>query len=96
MLGQAAESLFGLELMVTAKPNPFQNELKLFIESSQTELSEARVQVMDINGKLIYQQDQVPLGEDYLLLQQDNWQSGVYFVRVQAGQAVRMLKLVKQ
>ena len=41
-------------------------------------------------------QPEVPVREDYYLMQQMNWQSGVYFLRVQAGKQVQMVKIVKQ
>lgn len=84
------------ELKLRVKPNPFQEEFYLFIQKPASEIQTADVQILDVNGQTVYQQSGVPLGQDHLIVPQNGWPKGVYFVRVQTNEYLQTIKLIKQ
>jgi hypothetical protein len=84
------------EWNVRIRPNPFSDEFSLVISHTDEEVGEGIIQIMDINGRVIYEQINVPFEQDQIVIAQKEWPSGLYFVRVQAAGSVRTLKVIKQ
>jgi hypothetical protein len=74
---------------IAAYPNPFSNQFTLKLANN----SEATIQVFDINGKMISNQEvkaiyEVELGH--------NLEAGVYLVRVEQGDETKSIKMIKK
>lgn len=70
---------------ITIKPasNPFSNGLRLFVNAKNRDANQvAKVFVYDLFGKMVYQQDQVPLNQDINLPNLDYLQAGTYLVKL--------------
>ena len=83
-------------LKATTSPNPFQHEFRLFLERPDADIQEATISVMDINGRVIYQETRVPFEQDHLVIAESGWPDGLYLVRVQAGEYLQTIKLIRQ
>jgi len=74
-------------------PNPTNGQSTLQLD--RTPISEARLRVWDIQGRLMFEQ-QWPSGADRIFLDLNSWPVGLYFVKIQTEQAHFMGKMVKQ
>jgi len=92
---EIGNSRIAARLQVKVSPNPFRDELKLFIGKPLPEMKEAIVRVMDVNGRIIYQRFNVPFNEEVNIPLHAGWTNGVYFLRVQASEYIETVRVVK-
>ena len=88
------ESKEDLEIII--KPNPFQNDFSVFIESPNKDLREADIRIVNLSGKMVYQQSGIPLEEEYFVESYTGWPDGVYFIQIQSGEYYKTLKVIKE
>ncbi|HHG86310.1 MAG TPA: T9SS type A sorting domain-containing protein [Bacteroidetes bacterium] len=83
----------GVELL-NFGPNPAQKELVLHI--SAQEASSLSVQARDQMGRLVQTfSNKLSLGEHTLKLDIQNWPAGIYFLRIQAADMEKTIKVMK-
>ena len=80
------------EFSVNAWPNPTKNQFNIKVLSPNL-TDKVNIEVFDMRGRAIHK-DQFYAGYDYLF--GDNLQSGLYFVRIQQGQSLETIKLMKR
>ena len=87
---------FGNRSAITVSPNPFQNELKLSIDTEQN--GQAFIVMTNAVGVHILQQTiKVEKGQNEMPIVLDvNLPSGVYFITVRLGDSMKQFKLLKQ
>ncbi len=72
-------------------PNPFRNTFTLNIPQSLGKIQ--TIQVIDLNGQVLYQRDALPASQQLEL--GSELPAGVYFIRVQTEQGLETIKMVK-
>jgi len=78
-------------------PNPFDTQLNLTIEAEHS--GDFQVEVLSTSGKLLYSGDyhfSAPVNEIQLGNKLTNLPAGIYFLKVKAGDAVEVLKMIKK
>lgn len=75
------------EIDVLAFPNPFTNKISL------TNLENAKVEVYDMNARLIYQVQNL---SDSHIINSENWESGLYIIKVYTPFDVQTIKMIKR
>ena len=84
------------DLHVSVRPNPFQDDISLFIQRPDEILSEAVITIMNNNGNVVYQRSDVPLEQEFIIVPPNDWADGLYFIRVQTGNYLKTIKVIKQ
>jgi hypothetical protein len=83
-----------LSNVVSAYPNPFNNEFTLVIDAAKTE--NASISLFDINGKLINSNNkQLMMGKNILTYPIESLGNGIYFIKFTSETHSGVLKLVK-
>jgi len=79
-----------------AFPSPFDNNFSLSFEIENQE--HIRIDLFDVKGKVIQEisNKTLPSGQYQVLVEGHRLPSGVYFARIQAGNGVKTLRVVKQ
>jgi hypothetical protein len=93
MVDVAVAPIAAIEENYDLYPNPASNELNI----AATLGSEKNVQVVafDVNGKLlINEENTLPEGSNILTYNVTNWDNGIYFVRITAGDVVKTMKVI--
>ena len=72
-------------------PNPFSNEFRLAIESSNDEA--VYVRIFNINGQLVEERKEVTSGSEINM--GSNFASGVYIVQIKQGDNTKVLRIIK-
>ena len=85
-----------LTLNAEAFPNPFENNFTLAF--SILEKKKVKIDLYDVVGKLIknISEQTLSAGEHKVMVETHKLLSGVYFARIQAGDAVKTMRVVKQ
>lgn len=79
--------------IVTAHPNPFQNEFKLNMSNTSTE--NVQIKVYDMSGKLVDNYNvEANAVENFSVGQ--NYASGLYNIKVSQGDKTQVLRMIKQ
>lgn len=93
VIAPVGEILIGdeAELDIRVFPNPFRDEVSVFIPYVADEM--ASVEIYNAVGKMVFQQSRVSTGSQVDL--QPDIAAGVYFIRVQVGEMLTNVKLVK-
>ncbi|MEM8524661.1 MAG: T9SS type A sorting domain-containing protein [Bacteroidota bacterium] len=93
--GQIINRLGEFRLNVIVKPNPFNNEL--LIELNSPNYQTTALEVVDINGKTIHQAElELSKGENTETLETAHWSSGIYQIIVRDGEGnAQVEKVVK-
>ncbi|MFN4235318.1 MAG: T9SS type A sorting domain-containing protein [Bacteroidia bacterium] len=73
--------------IISAYPNPFNNSITLQGREN------ASVEVYDLKARLIYQTQSL---SNTHLINTENWESGMYIIKVQSNTDVQTLKMIKQ
>jgi len=81
------------ELIIRANPNPFVNYVEIHIDETETY---DLIQLSDIHGRVLYDYKNV-IGTETIVLHfdTDNFEPGVYFLRVLRGKEYLIKKLIK-
>jgi hypothetical protein len=84
------------KLAVECLPNPILNDFSVKMPEN-TPSGAAQLTIFDFSGKIIFQQNQTLAGGAQTLeMPAENWQKGIYFLRItQGGKALSATKLVK-
>jgi|GEM_PF-323233 len=83
-------------LQVEVRPNPFEDELKLYIDRPSPSMKRAILRITDVNGRIIHQRFDAPFDEEFIIPTHEGWSPGIYFVIVQASHLTQTLRIVKQ
>jgi hypothetical protein len=87
------EKQFGIsDLSVKAWPNPSDNQFNIQVLSSDS-TDKVQLEVFDMRGRVIHR-DQINIGYDYTFGYKLN--AGLYFVRLQQGDTIETIKLMKR
>ena len=85
-------ALFTTRIDVTAYPNPFADEFKIFIATPEGFIFD--LYMTDLSGKIVYKQDQVP--GNTIIPVNLKLQHGMYIIRIYSeGKKIANLKIVK-
>ncbi|MGE0569008.1 MAG: T9SS type A sorting domain-containing protein [Bacteroidia bacterium] len=86
-----------LFVTMTLYPNPSNANTKLFINSKTNESLNLSVNVIDITGKVVLSpisNGSLSYGHNYIDINTENLESGIYFVTVNAGKSKETVKLI--
>jgi Subtilase family/Secretion system C-terminal sorting domain len=78
----------------SAKSNPFSSDLTVLVESSET--NQAQLMVTDAIGKSVFSKNiTIQAGENNIPIENENWNTGLYFISLKINGQVSTLKVVK-
>ena len=80
---------------VTVAPNPAMDKIKLRWDTELTGKS-VHIVVTDLNGKVVYQQNEFESNNGFIQINTANWLSGVYFVQLRGENTLNRAKVVIQ
>ena len=83
-------------LNVEVRPNPFTDELRLFIERPSPSMKRAIMRIMDVSGRIIYQRFDTPFDEEFIIHAHAGWTPGIYFIHIQASHLTKTIRVVKK
>ncbi|HET6225235.1 MAG TPA: T9SS type A sorting domain-containing protein, partial [Bacteroidia bacterium] len=87
----SVEENTGSELDLQVFPNPFSTSTTIKITGSQQE--KVSVEIISVNGARVYKNENHAVGEEITL--GENFPAGIYFVKMNAGNEMKTVKLVK-
>lgn len=89
------EYRYQYDLSVEVWPNPFRENISLTIAAPTPDMKRATIQIMDVNGRIIYQRFNAPFDELITINSLSNWASGAYIMRVHASNYYYSQTLIK-
>lgn len=78
--------------LMKAYPNPFND--RIVVETNQSVASS--IEILDINGKLIYEVERIEAGEFKREFDLSTYPSGIYIIKLASINGIETIKLVKQ
>lgn len=95
-INQSIEYFDFTKLHVKVKPNPFNSELRLYIDQPLPEMKQAIIRILDTSGRIIYQRFDAPFDQEFVIPTHAGWTNGIYFIRVQVSDHIETIRIIKQ
>lgn len=82
-------------LSVRVYPNPFTDAFRIYIVAPHPAVKRATIRVMDINGRIIYQELNAAFNREWSIPTHRGWSPGLYYLHIQCSEYQHIQTIIK-